>query len=564
MPVVIYKTPPVFCFSGNPIIIGVKDTDLLDSNTQQNCIFRLAFTAGPTTDYAIKIDYNATHFYFQNTASAKFPITLYKQILPLKSGLETLTAWVLRVAEALRSDTDLNASLYIEVVGNDIYLIERTPINDIVGAVDVYYIDGDGSGYGTYTLVQASSQVNLGEPHYIGIMPEKALDINMVVPGGTIATIPEFYGDAIEPASDVYFEDETDPLSKISDGSMYKDIDVSSLVRYEQLGHFSLTALYTVRDLAQRFSFYCYAVQGVPPERKRGVRSSNIYVVDAQITRTQQANLNALSKTLWQHLVDTMMPMTWAPDNKEIDVYAPELIYYPMKVTLSGVKYMVREYYSDNTNVVSVVATFNASQYQVIELSTAFLDVQTDSGKTVIKYELWLADSSDITIMALRTYYMNYRYQPYARWWYFKNGFGVYECMRTTGKAAKSVDISKEFIAIELPANYVDTDRTRKQVSNTNTNRIKCSSGSLSKEWAKYYLELFDSEDVYLLSMGKAIPAEIEPDEFVYESDGENISPHTFEATLTSLDEEHPDTSIILPVSGDFNGDFNESFFIGT
>jgi hypothetical protein len=564
MAVEIYKVPPAFCFSGNPIVIGVKDTGLLTNNTEQHCIFSFVWSVGPTTDYAIKITYNGVHYYFQNTESARWPLTLYKAILSLKSGGETLAQWVERIALILRTDTELNAVLYIEYSGTEIVLIERSPAGDIVGLVDVCYIDSDGSGYFTGSTIQASSQINLGEPHYIGIMPEKALTVNLALTGGTIATLPEYYGDAIEVASDIYFEDETDPLAKTTDRSMFKDIDVAPLVKYEQRGHFSLTALYTVRDLAQQFSFYCYAVKGVPPVRSSGVRTAIIYIIEAEITRTQQANLNALSKSLWQHLVDTKIFMTWAPNNKLVDVYAPELLYFPIKVNATGIQYFVKEYYSDNTNATALVATFNASQYQVVELSAAFLDIQQDSGKTVIKYDLWLADSDDVAISEVRTYIMDYKFYPFARWWFFKNGFGVYECMRTTGKAEKSVDIQKEFIEIELPSDYTDTDRSRKQVSNNNQYKIKCSSGALSKLWAQYYLELFDSEDVYLLSKGKAIPATIEPNEYVYESDGINISPHTFEAIMESLDEEHPDTSIILPVDGDFNGDFNESFLIGS
>lgn len=559
MAIEITQEPSSVVLSGNPVNYRVKDTELLSSNTEQHCIYLMVFLQSITSLYFFDINYNGEVYRY---CAENYTYPGYTPLLPLKDAGESLAEWVDRIAAELRGRVKMNDLFYIENKGVDLVLIEREIVSDITVDVRIYNITPTGEGYVDKTILYNSADINLGEFHGIGCQPEKTIEINLTVPAGTIETVPENYGAGIEKESLVSYTEENE-LFKLSDGSKYADFNLSSLVKFMQRGHFSMNIddKYVIWDLLQKFSFYFYALQGTPMSRSGGIRSNIIHVIDAEITRTMQAKLNGLGTTIWQYIIDNKLFLTWAPDEKEIDIYQPERLYWIMREDRADMKWCVKEYFSDDTTATNTVATFSALQYQVVELSAAFLDVRSGAEKTLTKFEVWIEDSEDTIISEVRTFIMDYTYHGYARWWVLHNSFGMYECLRTTGKAIKSGNIEKSFIELDLPDEYTETDRERQQVSSKITLRIKCGTGYLNEQWARYYLELFDSDDVYNLQLGKLIPAEIDADEFVYKSDGENINTHTFVATLTTEDEEDIDISLTLPIIGDFNEDFNESFY---
>ena len=559
----IYKEPPELVFSGNAIFYGVKDTDLLGGNVEQPCILQTLFKNNPGSSYKLTITYNGSSYVYQAVNCTLFDPA--PRILPIKSSGESMADWVARLASALLSFSDIFDLLIVQSKTENLYLIEREILSDIQVALSVYYATSPQSYYiGSQTLYH-SSTINLGEPHSIGVIPMLEKTVSLAVPGGTITSVPEKYSEGVEKESDIFWTD-ISGFTKTSDGSMYKDINVQSLVQFEKRGHFNITLddKYAIHDLAEQFSFYFYAAHGIPVVRDRFVVSNIVRVINATITKTRQAELNELGKTMWQQLLDTSMPLTWAPDNKVVDIYTPERLCVIAKAQWTDCEYYCKEYFDDDTDATHLVATFSAAKYQIIELSAAFLDVRSDSGKTVIKYELFAQLSAEEVVMPARTFIMDYTYQPYARWWFFKNGMGVYEVLRTIGPAEKMIDIDKVYIEQELPELYTTKDRVRKQISNTNQLSIAFSTGPLSKDWAKYYMELLDSEDVYNLQLGQAIPAEIEKGKYIFDKDGENIVGYTAEATINSDNEQVIDTSIVLPIDGDFVlGDFTEDFFVG-
>lgn len=559
----IYTTPPAVVFTGNPVIFGVKDTGLLSVNSEQHGIYNIYFTQGIVNAYAIEITHGDNEYFFQSVGSAYFA-SYYKAILPLKIGGETLAAWVARLAAALRGDISLNSTLYCEETGQYITLIEKALLGDITMVVNVYMLDPDGSDYCTHGEVEASQSVAYGSFHAIGIKPELHITTNYITPGGTISSVPSDYGEGIEVVSSVYYTDESEPFTRETDGSLCVDADVHELIKFSAKGHFDISLASLVRDLAWKFSMYFYVVSGNPKVRGSGLRSSAFMVIDAEITKQMQARLNASDTSMWQYLIDTKMAMTWSPDDKVLDVYQPERLYHILKATVVNAVIKCKEYFSDDTTATNTLVTFSAVQYQVIEFSAAFQDVRSNSGKTVLKYEIWIEDSGAAVLMAVRTYIMSYIYQPYARYWMLKNGFGVYECIRTTGPAVKIAKIEKEYIEKELPLNFTPTDREREQVSQVTGLSLSCFTGPLNAIWARYILELFDSEDAYLLQQGNAIPADIDGNDYDFGADGENINNLEFEAILTSIDEEILDSSIVLPIDGEYTKDFDEGFLIGT
>lgn len=548
------KYPTDIVFSGNPVIVNIKDTDAIGSNVDCRSVIYCRFIQGFSSLTYFDISYNSTIYEFQ-----------FDRDFPYKSPSQTIEQWLETVVAAMRRNTILDSLFHIRRVDNQILFVEKNILGDIVISGRVYYIAPNLDNYiSLQRILKLSKKITYNNFHAIGIQPKEVINLSLRVAMQDVNDFSIDYGEAIEILSSVYYTSE-DFIEKISDGSLYVETDIKSLLKFDQRGHFNIEDITKVYDLAKQFTVQAYALSGVPPVKTIGDECPIFYVINAEITRTRQAALNDLSKTLWAHLITTRSPMSWAPDNKIIDIYFPELVYCPIVDNYTELQYWVKEYFSDGTNARHKVADISAVKYQIVMLNASFLKIRSESGKVVTKYEVWIQRHNALYVMYPRTYILSYKYEPYARWWIFKNGFGVYEVLRTTGKAQSSEVIDKTFIEIATPNDYSLSDRDKKQVSATRQPIMKVASGPLNEIWAKYYLELFDSEDVYLLQKGKAIPANIKADEFVYKTDGENLSPHEFTAELMGIDEDRTDLTFMIPIDGDYLiGDFNESFFIGT
>jgi hypothetical protein len=535
----IYKSPDAVVFSGNPIIFGVKDTAQLSVEYQRQCVMLVTLVS------AINIPYqNITLSYKGSSWELGFGT-----VLPW-TGSMTLSQWASACKAAILAYTSITENLYVETDGNHIYFIERIPQENIVITKTTNAV----------TILREVASSKFSKPtHYIGLRPLIKNTVNYEGSTGGIVSVWDFFGDGEEVESLVTIVDE-DPFTLQGDLSLSVEKSINDLVKNRHTGHFSINDIYKIYDLADEFKLQFYRkLNGTVISY---LESDIIRVIDAQISRQKQAEINEMEISLWQYLVNTTKFMTWASATKMIDIYHPEILYFPIKIT--GTYYiMVREYFSDATEASHQYTTFTANAYQVVMASAAFLNARTVvTDKTLVKYEIWLENSDRDVISEVYTYLMNYTYQAYSRWWVFKNSFGVYEVIRTTGKSKKYSDKQKSFISLALPDLYKTIDRDKLQSSLDSNFVFEVNSGPLSREEALHFDEFLNSNDVYALLNGKAVPVVVYDGKFLLTDESENINNISFIIESDSIDGESVDLSVKLPIEGDFNDDFNEGFLI--
>lgn len=539
----IYKTPPPLVFSGNQVIFGVKDNDLLTSNTRQHCVAYMDFSQSLVSTNYFSMWYDKK-IQFDN--------------IPVK-GTMSWTNYMNVLLDLFLSEHDIVERFHVKLANNfiwNMYFIEREPLMDISLKLD------SPAGLHNGVILYNSSQINYDQFHAIGIRPMKSESINLGVPGGYISEIETKYGEGEEVESQVTIIEQINELGSITDGSLYIEKSVHEMLRARTDGHFTLDLnedKYKVHDLAQRFVMNFYKAAGTPIVKSGDILSDPFYVIQAEISKAKQAWLNEQGLSMYQHLVNTSIPLTWTDSEKTIDIYHPERLYFLAK-TADEYFYKVKKYYTIGDPETVTLATFNTQTYQVVELSAAFMDIREEEDTSIVKYEVWIENGEAEIVMAVQTRIINYTMQQNARWWMFKNGFGVYECIRTTGVVTKNADIEKQFISRQLPDLYVKTDKEFEQTDSKTIIELEFNSGPLTRSQANYYTEFLDSEDVYLLNAGKAIPAKISGAKYLIQKDQENLVSINAKAELMTVDDEYIDLTPQLPIAGDWNNDFNESF----
>lgn len=351
--------------------------------------------------------------------------------------------------------------------------------------------------------------------------------------------------------------------STIEDPDAYVETDICESFVNEALGHFNLFAsdeYFDLHDLAIKYQVMAYNNWGA------GL-TDEFYVLQGKMPDYFEAELNELSKTWYQYWqVENKKFLTFAPTTKYTDIYSPEKLYYLNKPNIAG-SIMFKIYYTDGTNeTVERAITYSESELenQVIELNVSFLALPFNVAKSVSKYDVWLINSSDEVISETRYFIMSYQYQPYARYFLYKNKLGSYEVVRTTGKIEAVADIDKSFINVDKIIDYTTDYRAEKQISVERSYPMSLNSGFFNDPlWATYFLEFLESEDVYWLKKGKAFPVIINKGKVKLRTDGEYLQNKPFTLSVTNPDDElYNDFTFDpeVPISGDFNFDFNEDY----
>ena len=560
----IYKAPASVVFSGNPIIYGITDTNILD-----NFVETLGVTKLVLTGYSVVNDVNITISYeniFYDIIGVNIP-----------SSVNSTALMADFIAKTLIADERICSRINIVRENSTIYLIEREAKSEIYFLITKVFL------LVNPTNPQSSQKFqNENSIHRFGIRSSKLVEMNSSISGSTFSTIPEWYSEAIEVESEDDVTNQPNPTYKISTNSAKKvELSVNELVTEIKEGHFNIIMpeKYFLHDnLDSKFQLYFYRVTGqvdtnglaIDITRNNGIYSTVIQVIHAKLSTAIQAKVNELGTSLYSYIATKEMFLTWMPDEKVIDIYQPERLYCLLREEYSSdYTVFVKEYYRDITD-----NSIHTNEYQylnidvpgkkIVEISAAFLDIKTDQDDAWVleKYDIWVEDAVGI-VYGKKTYKISYDYQSTARWFYFKNSFGVYECIRTTGIVEKMANIEKEFIDLDLPDNFTRKTKNHRVTNLDKVYKWSIDSGYLSPKFREHFTEFLESEDVYLLQEGQAISVKIEKGNYSIFTDKVYVQGIPFTCELLSVDEDiPPDLSITLPILGDFNKDFNESYFV--
>jgi hypothetical protein len=424
-----------------------------------------------------------------------------------------------------------------------------------------------GSGYIDFEAREVGSQFNMT---YDNGQPATFVVIN----AGTDKSVPSFYrlGFKIEVNGQFTYKSElpateyTGDLIDPNHNFGFAETDIAEIFQKSVNGHFTFPVadqLSVTHSLVEQFRIYCYEIFGVPPLDNGGLFSGTLNYLQGKLSNFRQGQLNDLRKTFWNMLQETGMFLSFAPLVKTTDIYAPEKLYFLFAQT-GNYKTRVIQYYSDDSVAVNDIETYVASKFDVRELIVSYDKIRTNAPKKVIKYEVFIVDSTNSVISEVRTFVLDYRYQKNARYFLFKNRIGVYELFRATGKATKKPKNEKEIVKIPLSNKFSQLDKEETQTNNTTTVTYTINTGYLTKEESDWIQELLDSEDVYWLKMSRAYPVTVQSNSRTASIDDDYNPYSEFDILHAIHDDYTEEFTANQPVNvGDFSADFSTDFFIG-
>ncbi|WP_373399677.1 hypothetical protein V8V91_08470 [Algoriphagus halophilus] len=212
--------------------------------------------------------------------------------------------------------------------------------------------------------------------------------------------------------------------------------------------------------------------------------------------------------------------LTWHPVRKRVTQAQPEILHFLVYNDLiTELNLLVKLYFTDGTDSTHTIDTVTGvEEEQLYRLPAGYtlLGLSTlAASKTVKKYELWLTDQADATVSEVRTFAMDYLDTPETRFWLFTNSLGVFEIMRTEGRATEVNKVDREISTNYLPNGY---DRTIGEIQSRvlgMTESLEISTGFLDSRleahWAK---EILLAEKVFLLTVDERIPYRITTNDY--------------------------------------------------
>lgn len=357
------------------------------------------------------------------------------------------------------------------------------------------------------------------------------------------------------------------PAGFTSENSGIITLDISDFLQKTMNGHFtfpSLASKYSqIHNILAPFQVFAYEQYGTPPTEKAGLFSPILYYLQGKLGNFRQGELNDLRKTFLNKLLETGMFLTFAPAIKTTDIYAPERLYF-IFMTIGNYTLKIKQYYSDGSTDIRDFISFLVIQYEVREFFISYDKIRTNAPKKLLKWDVYLTEAGGSTVSEVRTFVIDYAYQNHARYFIFKNSLGVYDTIRTTGKATKKFKNDKEIIRIPLPLNFSEIDRQENQISNVTTTTYNINSGYLSKEESDNFQQFVDSDDVYWIKRNKAYPVTLQNNSRTASEDEEFNPSSEFDLTHSIHDDFTEVFSANEPIlTGDFSIDFNTDYFLG-
>ena len=336
-------------------------------------------------------------------------------------------------------------------------------------------------------------------------------------------------------------------------------IDISEILAEFITGNFSFPVppgYSRIQNLIKLAKIYAYEKPNCIGNYLQSIR-----YLQGGLGNFKHGELNYLAKSVYDMIVDNGMFLTLAPLEKSIDIYSPEKLYFLFAA--AGTFYLLsKEYYSDGTTAEVQREVIQAADWEIRELFVSYSKIYSSPMKQLVKYEIYLHDQAGSNISEKRTFTIDYRYQNFARYFIFKNQFGVYECLRTTGKATKTLDIVKDFVNNPLPYDFTDLSWGNKQISETDTATYKVNTGYIQdKYWADWVKTFLTSAETYWLKKGIAYPVNILAGKNQVSQDGDYNPFQEFELTHSIQDDITEEFDAHSPIlSGDFDEDFNLDF----
>ena len=295
-------------------------------------------------------------------------------------------------------------------------------------------------------------------------------------------------------------------------------------------------------------------------------RSNYFYTLPGRLSLTKEKTLNTESSDLFKLLSATKQFLTFAPLIKYTDIYAPERLSFLF--FNAGTYFLkVKEYYADKSSDTRTLSSFSVSSWSIYEFAVSFQDIKLETYTSKpVKYDIWIENISEELISDIRTFILDFTYQPSARYFHFLNSLGVFELFRSTGDCTKNAAVEKQYYDkyITRPTHK---DHIKKQFDYQASLSCKINSGYLESSWNFYFAsEFLVSPKVFQLKKGAYYAGIVSPASFeICKSGFDTLHEFDFTWILDDIsDDLYEDFQLSLepPIGGDFNFDFNDDFNI--
>jgi hypothetical protein len=338
--------------------------------------------------------------------------------------------------------------------------------------------------------------------------------------------------------------------------------DISFLLKQKITGHYTfpeVSGIYKEHDILQLHSIFFYDQAGYPAVKAQGIWSDAFYSLAGKMSEMRQAQMHNDYGTFEDWLNSKNAFLTFAAVTKTIDANQPERLYWLCRVT-ETLTFIVEHTYEDGSTA-SFTESVAMTKGKVYEFFTNWYKMKMGATDRIIQYRVYLKNSGDIRQSEYRTYIMNTEYEPYARYFLFRNSFGVYECVRTTGKVSKNIEVKKESSLVELPANYKVRDVSEKVEKASGSNEYFVNSGYMDPDLADYFQEFLQSDDTLWLRMGKIYPVFVKDAKANVFKDGEFNNSIEFSLRHAMSDEFTSNfDNQAQPYYHEFNNDYNQDY----
>ncbi|MBB2149180.1 hypothetical protein [Pedobacter gandavensis] len=233
------------------------------------------------------------------------------------------------------------------------------------------------------------------------------------------------------------------------------------------------------------------------------------------------------------------------------------LYFFNTRASAPGAVIRAKFHLKDGTEVLKSLGTFDLETLRKYAFNLRFDDITTPNefaGQRVIKYEVWLETAAGEKRSEIRTYFMNFEYREFARYFLSWSSFGSLDSHLCYGKGNSEFELFQKDATKTLPFGYDIKHGNSISFDLKLKSSFKVATGWMSKREMLLNRDFFLSPFKYRYTGGLMLPIKIESKTISENKDGENLYSQLFDYSYQF--EDHNFTEGDNEDSGVSAGDF--------
>lgn len=538
---------PRVALSGNAFWVEAYGFSVIDSSYRRS---RLEIEViPPSAGETFIINFKGRSIEYVFSSGSLLPPYAYPHPLPIYDSNWTMEQYWQIIADALNINEFLANNYTITVNNNN----DKIIIEAVKDGSEYDVLSYSGSAIGYWTIIAYSYVAPSRNPtdYKMGFQVLKKINDTFLPLGARseIQATTQYHG---------------------ANFSLSGAIDISEYLKQVKSGHFSFPFQEVVMSHQVADIIKCYVyVKGIN-EHASGINSTESVILHGRVTRQQQSVLNDTNLDWWTSFSAKKQFLTNIPTRRQTDPYRPEKLYAYLHGE-NSIVVKIKENTFQGLEINRTLQSFSLpsvvdAKTQVFEIDASFLNVTSYASDDIESYEIWVESNGGSVLIQPVTFNVDYSYYTNARYFLYKNRFGMYETIRFTGPALKKFTSEKDFVKRSLPRGHNLKDRKEKQISHDNLTIYQVNGGNMTREEANRAQEFLESDDVYWLRCGNAYPVIIFNSDNILSTDENYINTIDFEVGIgehNEFAEYFDEIEVNLPVNpADYDFDFNDDFLI--